>query len=59
LITPGTGKTMLAIGLGIRACQAGHRVAFATAAEWVARLATAHHAGRLQDEITNSAASPC
>jgi DNA replication protein DnaC len=48
---PGTGKTMLAIGLGIRACQAGHRVAFATAAEWVARLAGAHHAGRMQDEI--------
>src|SRR5690349_22396385 len=49
---PGTGKTHLATGLGIRACQAGHRVAFATAAEWVARLAVAHHAGRLQDEIT-------
>jgi DNA replication protein DnaC len=49
---PGTGKTMLAIGLGIRACQAGHRVAFATAAEWVARLATAHSTGRLQAEIT-------
>jgi DNA replication protein DnaC len=49
---PGTGKTMLAIGLGIRACQAGHRVAFATAAEWVARLIAAHHAGRLQAEIT-------
>jgi DNA replication protein DnaC len=49
---PGTGKTMLAIGLGIRACQAGHRVAFATAAEWVSRLAAAHHTGRLQDEIT-------
>jgi DNA replication protein DnaC len=49
---PGTGKTHLSIGLGIRACQAGHRVAFATAAEWVARLADAHHAGRLQDEIT-------
>ncbi len=48
---PGTGKTMLAIGLGIRACQAGHRVAFATAAEWVARLADAHHAGRLQTEL--------
>jgi DNA replication protein DnaC len=48
---PGTGKTHLSIGLGIRACQAGHRVAFATAAEWVARLAIAHHAGRLQDEI--------
>src|SRR3954453_8258687 len=39
---PGTGKTHLAIGLGIRACQAGHRVAFATAAEWVARLGQAH-----------------
>src|SRR6201986_4923636 len=49
---PGTGKTMLAIGLGIRACQAGHRVLFATAAEWVARLAEAHHAGRLQAELT-------
>jgi DNA replication protein DnaC len=49
---PGTGKTHLATGLGIRACQAGHRVSFATAAEWVARLAGAHHNGRLQDEIT-------
>jgi len=49
---PGTGKTHLAIGLGIRACQAGHRVAFATAAQWVGRLADAHHAGRLQDELT-------
>jgi DNA replication protein DnaC len=48
---PGTGKTMLSIGLGIRACQAGHRVLFATAAEWVARLADAHHAGRLQAEL--------
>lgn len=48
---PGTGKTHLSIGLGIRACQAGHRVAFATAAEWVARLADAHHAGRLQAEL--------
>lgn len=48
---PGTGKTHLSIGLGIRACQAGHRVAFATAAEWVARLADAHHAGKLQEEL--------
>jgi len=48
---PGTGKTHLAIGLGIRACQAGHRVLFATAAEWVARLADAHTAGRLQAEL--------
>ena len=37
---PGTGKTMLTIGLGIRACQAGHRVLFATAA------------GRLHAELT-------
>jgi DNA replication protein DnaC len=48
---PGTGKTHLAIGLGIRACQAGHRVAFATAAQWVNLLADAHTAGRLQAEL--------
>ncbi|WP_324608190.1 MULTISPECIES: ATP-binding protein [unclassified Streptomyces] len=36
---PGTGKTHLATGVGIWACQAGHRVAFATAAQWVTRLA--------------------
>ena len=48
---PGTGKTHLAIGLAIRACQAGHRVAFATAAQWVTTLAEAHHAGRLQAEL--------
>lgn len=48
---PGTGKTHLSIGLGIRACQAGRRVAFATAAQWVARLADAHHAGTLQAEL--------
>jgi DNA replication protein DnaC len=48
---PGTGKTHLAIGLGVRACQAGHRVLFATAAQWVARLADAHHHGTLQTEL--------
>jgi DNA replication protein DnaC len=48
---PGTGKTHLAIGLGIRACQAGYRVLFATAAQWVARLAEAHATGRLQPEL--------
>jgi len=42
-------KTM--IGLAIRACQAGHRVLFATAADWVQTLADAHHAGRLQAEL--------
>jgi DNA replication protein DnaC len=48
---PGTGKTHLATGIAIRACQAGHRVLFATAAEWVARLADAHHNGSLQAEL--------
>ena len=55
---PGTGKTHLATGLGIRACQAGHRVAFATAAEWVAQLAGAHHDGCLQAELTRLARYP-
>ena len=49
---PGTGKTHLATGLAIRAGQAGHRVAFATAAEWVARLGDAHTQGRLHAELT-------
>jgi uncharacterized protein (TIGR00645 family) len=48
---PGTGKTHLSIGLGVRACQAGHRVLFATAAEWAARLAGARAAGRLDAEL--------
>jgi DNA replication protein DnaC len=49
---PGTGKTHLAVGLSMRACQAGHRVLFATAAEWVDRLAEAHNTGRLHAELT-------
>ena len=48
---PGTGKTHLAIALGIRACLAGHRVRFHTATEWVARLAAAKRDGRLEDEL--------
>jgi DNA replication protein DnaC len=47
----GTGKTHLAIALGIRACLAGHRVLFKTAAEWVALLADAQRQGRLDDEL--------
>jgi len=49
---PGTGKTHLAIGLSIRACQAGHRVVFSTAAQWVDRLALAHSAGKLHEELS-------
>jgi DNA replication protein DnaC len=48
---PGTGKTHLAISLGIRACLAGHRVAFKTATEWVAALADAQRQGRLDTEL--------
>jgi DNA replication protein DnaC len=48
---PGTGKTHLSIAFGIRACLAGHRVRFATATEWVARLADAKRDGRLEDEL--------
>ena len=49
---PGTGKTHLSIALGIRACLAGHRVAFKTATEWVALLADAQRQGLLDDELT-------
>jgi DNA replication protein DnaC len=41
-ITAGIGKTHLAIGLAIRGCQAGHRVLFTTASQWVDKLADAH-----------------
>ena len=37
---------------------AGHRVQFATASEWVARLAEAHHAGRLQQELVRPGRYP-
>ena len=48
---PGTGKTHLAIALGLRACLAGQRVAFRTATEWVALLADAQRQGRLDTEL--------
>ena len=48
---PGTGKTHLGHRLGIRACLAGQRDVFATATEWVARLADAQRVGRLADEL--------
>jgi DNA replication protein DnaC len=44
---PGTGKTHLATGLGIKACVAGDRVQFASATTWVMRLAAAQHEHRL------------
>jgi len=48
---PGTGKTHLAIALAIKACQAGHRVAFATAQQWVTRLEAAQDRNNLDDEL--------
>jgi DNA replication protein DnaC len=48
---PGTGKTHLATALGIIAAQHGHRVLFATATDWVTRLADAHRSGRLPQEL--------
>jgi len=56
---PGTGKTHLAIALGIRACLAGHRVAFRTATEWVALLADAQRTGASTPSSTSSNASRC
>jgi DNA replication protein DnaC len=43
---PGVGKTMLAIGLGLKAIDAGYRVYYTTAADLVTRTAKAVHDGR-------------
>jgi DNA replication protein DnaC len=48
---PGTGKTHLAVGLGVKAAHQGHRVLFATATEWVMRLQSAHRDGRLAAQL--------
>ncbi|SBW22937.1 DNA replication protein [Candidatus Protofrankia californiensis] len=47
----GVGKTNLAIGLGVKATQAGYSVLFDTASNWITRLGDAHHAGRLEAEL--------
>ncbi len=48
---PGVGKTLLAIGLGIKAIQAGYSVLFDTATNWITRLTAAHAEGRLDKEL--------
>ncbi|MEP7055652.1 MAG: ATP-binding protein, partial [Actinomycetota bacterium] len=48
---PGTGKTHLAIALAVQAARRGHRVALATAHQWVQRLDAAQRAGRLDEEL--------
>ncbi len=37
--------------LAIKACQAGHRVAFATAQQWIDRLEQAQHRNALDAEL--------
>lgn len=48
---PGTGKTHLATAIAIRGCLGGHRTHFASASEWVGRLAKAKHEGALEQEL--------
>jgi DNA replication protein DnaC len=48
---PGTGKTHLSIALGVQAARRGYRVAFASAQDWVGRLAAAKKAGKLEEEL--------
>jgi DNA replication protein DnaC len=48
---PGTGKTMLAIGLGLKAAEAGRRVLFTTADDLVSALTRAFHENRLEEKL--------
>jgi DNA replication protein DnaC len=48
---PGTGKTHLSIALGVQAARRGHRVAFASAQDWVGRLGQARRSGKLEEEL--------
>jgi DNA replication protein DnaC len=48
---PGTGKSHLAIALGLKACERGHRVAFATAQKWVSKLEAAQDRNQLEAEL--------
>jgi len=48
---PGTGKTHLAIALGLKACQAGYNVLFLSAVEMVTRLLEAQQQGTLRPAL--------
>ena len=48
---PGVGKTHLAVGLGIKAIEAGYRVLFTTAAAMIAALTKAAGEGRLDEKL--------
>lgn len=47
---PGSGKTHLAIALGVLACRSGDRVLFDSSSGWVGGLQRAHQAGTLDKE---------
>ena len=51
---PGTGKTHLAIALGLKAAQAKHTVLFTTAVEVVTQLMAAEQAGTLDQTLNPS-----
>jgi DNA replication protein DnaC len=48
---PGVGKTHLALGLGIKAIQAGYRVLFLSIAELITQLSKALMENRLEDKM--------
>ena len=48
---PGVGKSHLAVGLGLKAIEAGYRVLFATAAGLITALTKAAAEGRLDDRL--------
>jgi hypothetical protein len=53
----GTGKTHLAVGIGIKAAKAGHRVLFDSVTAWFARLQEVHSRGKLCRNWSNSTAT--
>lgn len=46
--SPGTGKTHIAIGLGIKACQAGHSVLFTTVSRLLTQIRESHSSRTLR-----------
>jgi DNA replication protein DnaC len=48
---PGVGKTHLAVAIGLKACAAGYRTAFFSAAALLSALIKTHHENRLEEKI--------
>jgi DNA replication protein DnaC len=49
---PGVGKTHLAVALGLKACAAGYRTLFASAASLITTLTRAQSENRLEEKLT-------